>query len=174
VERSAYGYLSNYTNVNAVPAMVDALESKDAAAIRAATNALKKLMPRLRPKHANLLKPEQMSVLCKTLLRTSDADLAVAILAGLEQVGDQQAGEAVADLAQGKGIAAFSPKVRHAAEDCLSVLADSSIRQRAGRTLLRPSMGTVEAELLRPAAANADTPSEALLRASAAADSELA
>lgn len=100
-----------------------------------AEQALIRLLPRLRPTDAGLLNEAQRDILCRELsggneLMTGrfddssepDANLIVAILRALEQVGDARFVPPVEKLAAGKGRAKKDARIREAAQACLPFL----------------------------------------------------
>ena len=133
---------------------------------------LTRLLPRLQATDASLLTPGQRKLLY-TILSSSDrypwyksywsADLKIAILSALEQIGDEKAVPHVAKLAR----TARNPQVRVAAQECLPFLQQRAEQTRIEQTLLRASMSTDSPDmLLRPTIAVAPTEPQQLLRAS--------
>lgn len=104
--------------------------------------ALIRLLPRLQSTDANLLVPRQRSALNR-FLRHDDsgrnpfynADLSVAILRALEQVGDETALPDVRNLAK----SAKDARVRSAAQECLPFLQQLVDHPHLENTLLRAS-----------------------------------
>lgn len=101
-----------------------------------------------------------------------EMDLRLAILKSLEQVGGEQELPVVERLAQGSPFPPSKQRVpeelRQAALQCLPSLQARAADQRAHTQLLRASNlpAASSADLLRPAAAGASSPSDQLLRAS--------
>ncbi len=134
--------------------------------------ALIRLLPRLRVTDANLLTPGQRKLLYTILSRNErnpwsinywSADLKIAILRALEQIGDEKAIPYVEKAAR----TARNLEVRAAAQECLPYLTTRAEQLRVEQTLLRASASTTSPDmLLRPTVATAPTEPQQLLRAS--------
>jgi hypothetical protein len=93
--------LSGCDDLRAIPALARALSWPEAGARAAATQALIRLLPRLRPTHADLLNTATRARLRRHLVRPKTQcriELAQAILKALESVGDDRNLRAVAPL----------------------------------------------------------------------------
>lgn len=122
---------------------------------------LKDLLPRLRPADAALLTPEQKLRLCH-LLQPHDAQMCVAALGAIANVGDGRALPQVEALAHAANL-----EIRKAALLALPTLQERARREQESHTLLRGSSAPVMGGdiLLRPAPpVHAANPAE-LLRA---------
>jgi hypothetical protein len=132
--------------------------------------ALIRLLPRLQATDVKWLTPDQRDYLL-TLLRHDEgwpfygrlwgADLKVAILKALEQVGDARAIPYVKHMSR----SSKSEAVRIAAWDCLPALHANARRMPVEQSLLRASSPPASTEtLLRPAASGIEVEPEQLLR----------
>ena len=94
-------------------------------------------------------------------------NLLLAILAALEQVGDEAAVPYVKRLADSRAITREQRRIQQKAEACLPYLESCANQRRGSQTLLRASSidSTRPEILLRPASGNTDTEPEQLLRA---------
>jgi hypothetical protein len=163
-QKAAARLLAECDDLRAVGPLVGALERQDAGTRAAARTALVRQLPRLRPADAHLLDETQRACLHRALAG-KDAELAHAILAALQQVGDARAIPAVEKLAAGKGAAAKDGKLRQEAIDCLPVLRERAEEERVRQTLLRPASEPEGGDtLLRPAAGAGDVDEGVLLR----------
>ncbi len=135
------------------------------------------LLPRMQRTDAHLLNVEQRVCLYKQLRRNTrnvfflpdrNAELSLAILKALEQIGDASALPYVAQAAK----TARSSAVRQAARECLPYLAYRAEGERAANSLLRASASTSvpDATLLRAAQSLPETAPQQLLRAAASDD----
>ena len=164
--------LAECDSLLAVGPLAEALEWPDAQIQRVASDALIRLLPRLKASDASLLNPKQRNVLYKTLRplnANQQSKLICAILAALEQVGDKAALPAVSRLEAMLAITTAQRSVRAAAKRCLPCLSANAENARSSQTLLRASsaLTTTPDMLLRPAALGQETPQDQLLRASA-------
>jgi hypothetical protein len=160
--------LADYDDVAGVGALAETLEWPDPRVQDMAASALKRLLPRLRASDAHLLTRGQRACLYRRLTMSQvgrDGTLILAILAALQQVGDEAAIPHVRRLADGKVLSPTQRKVQAAAQECLPYLETHASQQRASQTLLRASAQehTPAGDLLRPAeSANATVPQELL------------
>lgn len=135
------------------------LSDQSAEIRKAASNVLKELLPKLQESDRSRFSSAEREALVKALGGKDEA-LTLAILKALEQIGDDQALARVQELS-----ARGSAAVRSAAADCLPFLQARAEEARQARTLLRASQPEPSGdELLRPAQAEPETPTEQLLR----------
>lgn len=163
--------LARIDDLRVVGPLLEALEMGDTYSHAAAADALKRLLPRLRADHAELLNENQFNCLLRAL-RNNDAHLVIAILQALEQIGDRRALPEVERLADAEAFTHTQQRIKDAANECLPALIDKTVRERAGQRLLRPSTAPGEAEetLLRPAQGMASIDPQLLLRPMNASD----
>lgn len=164
--------LAALDDVRIVGPLLEALEWRDMAAfsgVRAvATQALYRLLPRLRPEDANLLDDRQRACLYR-LLRHHPSDdqteLIVALLGAVAQVGDARAVSQLERMTRDSNGPAPRQRVSLTAQETLLLL-----RRRLDRspgTLLRAASDTAAPNLLlRPATAAPTTDPQQLLRPS--------
>ncbi|MCC6729084.1 MAG: hypothetical protein IT208_07075 [Chthonomonadales bacterium] len=146
------------------------LELGDWSVYGSVRDALRSLLPRLHARDAEHFTAEQLDCLYR-VLSGSDVTLIIAVLRGLEQVGDERAAPVVARLAEGKTPASRDIRVQEAAAACLPVLLDRTLDARPGRSLLRPATAPAGGEaLLRPASGVGDADPDLLLRAARPAE----
>lgn len=153
-----------------IPHLSDSLFSYKPELRRASTEALTRLLPKVKASDAAIFNSAVRNNLRLALMQRGP-DLAVAILTALEQVGGEEDIAAVANMAHYRqGRAAKSDEVRRAAERLLPVLMEKVERDRAGGSLLRAADAPEPdgATLLCAAAAGAQTGPDALLRQSVA------
>ncbi len=128
-----------------------------------AQQALRELLPRVRADHAGDITPAQMNALLELAFRSEPA-LQIAVLQGLEQIGDGRAVPVVQNLSL-----SAHPHVRDQATHCLPYLTERVRRAEQSATLLRgtvsPAQTAAPHELLRSVSQPADnTPASELLR----------
>jgi len=164
--------LAALDDVRTVGPLLEALEWRDLATFTGvrttAARALYRLLPRLRPEHADLLSDRQLACLYR-LLRHHPSDdqteLVVALLGAVAQVGDARALAQLERMTRDNGGPLPRQRVRLTAQETLSQL-----RQRLDHTpgnLLRAASEAVSPNLLlRPATAAPVTDSHQLLRPS--------
>jgi hypothetical protein len=139
---------------------------RDIEARPAITDALLRLLPRMKASDSHLLNLEQRKALYK-ILKSDEETLLLAILKALEQIGDSAALPFVEKLANPPLGGKVSVKVKQAAWVCLPFLIERAKQEHNSATLLRAS-GTMEThtgELLRPATTTSETDPRDLLRA---------
>jgi hypothetical protein len=158
--------LARIDNVRVVGPLIDALALDDPVIQWAASGALVPLLRRMRPGDESNLSESQWQALFHAFDRVGKPDFAIAALRAAEQAGDERLIPLVAPLAEGKGAGGLVPEIRRIARDCLEVLADLSLRGRAGRDLLRPSFdpNSHDGSLLRAACASNEADEQILLR----------
>lgn len=166
-QRAAAHSLLGCTDIHAVGPLADILEVRHHKTRSAIEAALVRLLPQLQATDADLLNQQQRRLLHRALLR-KNADLILAVLKTLEQIGDSQALPYVEKLAAGKGKAAKNSYIQEAAQACLPYLKERIEEQHTNQTLLRSAnqLSTSSEGLLRPATGADETSSEQLLRSS--------
>jgi len=160
--------LARARDPRAVSVLAIAARDGDQETRTVAVRGLKSILPGLQASDAEHVTLEGMDALISLLLRSTDVDLAIAVLKGLEQIGDARALPAVERAAHGcwwldRG---ERERVQEAARACLPYLQARAERERQRNTLLRPAQSPDSpAEiLLRPAGGAPTTPEEQLLR----------
>jgi hypothetical protein len=171
-QKSVTLVLAQLEDVRTVGVLAEALEYRDPRIVQAAKTTLLRLLPQLKASDSGMLNTEQRAALNRALER-ENADLVIAILKALEQVGDSQALPVVQRLADGERWAAASSRIRVAAQECLPALLLRSEEERSRQTLLRASSGaetelTPSDMLLRPASGAGMTAPHELLRSTTA------
>jgi hypothetical protein len=189
LHRSVIRLMQNAKDARFVGPALTRLSSADHRHRPLLVAALKRLLPQLRPHHAQDWTKEQKAALLHILsVWDEDFELTLCALKALEAVGDKEAVEAIRPLAdmfkpEDASRAAFresetavyfseasltttaARQVQRAAAGCLAVLQERLATERHAQTLLRASDMTVPPEtLLRPAAQGSDIPPEELLR----------
>lgn len=132
-----------------------------------ALSALARLLPRLRASDTQLLSASQRALLYPFLTLSQSrrhAELQIALLTALEQVGDQAALPYVRALAAESARTPRQRRVVEAARGCLPYLEDCAEQNRQSQILLRPITEDPNGpNLLRPAA-HSEVDTERLLR----------
>ena len=163
--------LAKQADIHGVGALAEALEWPDSEVRELAGIALTNLLPQLRASDAGLLAAHQRECLHRVLkMRNAgfESPLMLAILNGLEQVGDAAAIPHVERLAASPALTSKQRRVKEAAEQCLPFLRDRADATRGSSMLLRASTPReiVASELLlRPATSVGASEAEELLRA---------
>lgn len=165
--------LAKFDDVQAVGRLAEALEWPDVETRHLAAEALTRLLPRLKASDAALLNPAQRACLYEALTPANvsgNAVFQVAILQGLQQIGDADAVPYVQRLANMTPNSASRKWVQETAQECLPFLLERAEQRRSHQTLLRASApaGTPSEMLLRPAGGTPETDPQKLLRASSA------
>ncbi len=174
VQVEAIRVLAALDDVRTVGPLLEALEWRDLAAfsgVRAlATQALTRLLPRLRPEDTDLLDDHQRACLYR-LLRHHPSDdqteLVVALLGAVAQVGDARAVSQLERMTRDRGGPLPRQRVRVTAQEALTQL--HRRLESAPGTLLRASSDTTSTDLLLhpvTAATPTTTDPQQLLRAS--------
>ena len=173
VQVEAIRVLAALDDVRTIGPLLEALEWRDMATFSGvrtvATQALSRLLPRLRPEHADLLDDRQRACLYR-LLRHHPSDdhteLIVALLGAVAQVGDAQAVSHLERITRDRNGPPPRQRVRLTAQDSLTQLRLRLDRSPTG--LLRAASETVAPDfLLRPVtASSAPSADPHLLRAS--------
>lgn len=159
--------LSRYGGARSVGILAEALTVSDVQIY--AAEALIRELPQLKANDAPLLNAEQRKYLYGALMG-DNANLILAILKALEQIGDEAAIPYVEQLALGHGSFNYR-NIREAAEACLPYLHERAAKQKEHQTLLRASSAadvvtSAPDTLLRPAQYSNPTQPQELLRAS--------
>ncbi|MCX6360559.1 MAG: hypothetical protein NT029_12155 [Armatimonadetes bacterium] len=165
-------FLGEVTDVTVAGRLAEALWEGDLYMRTEAEEALIGLLPRFKASDAGCLSDAQRACLHRTLKapkRRREADLIVAVIGALTEIGDARALPHVERLAEETARTEAQRLVQRAAMEALPALHERIEVARAARTLVRPAQGGPGADtLVRPAAPSADTPVELLVRASAA------
>jgi hypothetical protein len=178
--------LARARDPRAVGVLAMACRDGDRETRNAAARGLISIMPTLQAGDAQYITPQGMDALIDILKDTKqiNADLLIAIMKGLEQVGDARAIAAVEKrittplpmhlllrgldrAAPGNPVRAHMERVQQAACECLPYLQQRAEWERQRNLLLRPAQAPDDpgAILLRPAMpAASTTPPEQLLR----------
>lgn len=148
-------FLAGCSDKRVVGPLAEALEWPDGSLQVTAALALTELLPRLRAHDSVVLNDTQRACLyrkLKTVRRGTWADLQVAILQALEQVGDERAVAAVRHLAGTRPRSVDARRVVEAAQGCLPFLQSRSASRHDIDTLLRAIVyaGEPRELLLRP------------------------
>jgi hypothetical protein len=150
--RDAAYALSTAGDPRAIGVLALALNDDDSYVRYVAENALRRLLPRVRASDAAYITPDQMNTLIGLGFdHTRSQALKIALLKGLEQIGDVRALPLVEYLQTDA-----SPQIRAAAWECMPFLIERMRHARESATLLRASAPTTDAaashaHLLRPA-----------------------
>ena len=165
-------FLGEVTDVAVAGRLAQALWQGDLYLATEAEEALIGLLPRFKASDAGCLSDAQRACLHRTLRapkRRREADLIVAVIGALTEIGDAKALPHVERLAEESARTEAQRLVQRAAMEALPALRDRIELARAARTLVRPAQAGPGADtLVRPAAPSADTPVELLVRASSA------
>ena len=165
MQRRAAQELAKFDDARVIGPLVEGLALDDPYTRGIAAAGLRRLLPRVRASDSGLIGKDHLQRLYR-LLGQDDLNLVVAILRGLEQVGDEEAIPYVQKLAHRPAMSDAERRVRAAANECLPALRERLGREGAGGLLLRAARSP-ESEvesLLRPAAQSAAAVSDSLLR----------
>jgi hypothetical protein len=182
------GALARSRDPRSLNALAIAARDGDPVVVRVVTGGLKSLLPTLRSSDAGHISDKGMIALLD-LLKTNDPELLIAILRGLEQIGDRRAVDPVKSIAESarppfsnvvllvnshdvlgrrrwKTSQADWDRVREQAQRTLEFLNQRTHADRMRTTLLRPAMtGADQSQsLLRPASFTSNAPNQQLLR----------
>ena len=166
-QKSAVQLLATFDDSKYIPELVDAAGSQDKTMAELGSSALAKLLPRLNASDREILDTERRGVLHKALLSGSaKPDYRKAILAAMEQVGDERDLPAIKKLAERAGTTAREKEIQEAAKACLPYVELRAEQNRAAHTLLRAATesGADAEALLRPTSSPAEIDSGSLLR----------
>ncbi len=168
-QKNAAKALAGFEDPAAAGFLAEALDYGDKDLRAIAMSKLTALMPRLQATDSERLLPEQRAVLYKQLRRAPFANtpFTLAILKGLEQVGDEKAVPAVRELSERRVKRASEQRVVDAARECLPYVEQQAERSRNASRLLRPSCAPDAAAgvLLRPVDGTPQGDPNLLLRA---------
>jgi len=164
LQKNAAGALARYDDVRGVGFLAEAMEYGDKGIERQAETALVRLLPRLRATDHALLTEPQRRCLDRALVKRRSPELALAILAAYEQVGDEKSVELVERIASAQIPAIKDHRVIKRAAEVLPALRHRAELVRAAQTLLRPADKADADILLRPASGPPTGPVETLLR----------
>ena len=142
------------------------MNDKNGDVRKIARDTLKKLAPKAQASDARYINKEEMQTLVEALRKQKrDAGLMLALLKGLEQIGDERA---LANVTALTGNSSVSPSVKQAARECLPYLQIRAEQAKQAQTLLRASSSNAAAPetLLRPASgvSTASNDAQELLR----------
>jgi|GEM_PF-3397030 len=159
--------LGGAIEIGAVGQLAEALWDAEPYVRTEAEEALISLLPRLKASDAHLLNPGQRACLHRAVRaprRKRQADLVVAIIGALTEIGDEKALPHVERLAEEPVKGALQEQVRSYAASQLPIMRQSIENVRAARTLVRPADDVGTETLLRPADGAPTGPVEHLVR----------
>jgi HEAT repeat protein len=159
---TAVDAISRARNKRCVGALASCLSDADVSVRKDARRALLHLLPQMRARDREYLSSEEMNILLRAL-DGDDPDLAIAILAAMQQIGDARVLRRVAFLIDSP---VHYESVRNAAWECLPQVKLRLQEAQEAQGLLRPAQAEtgVAADLLRPAYAVENAAWEDLLR----------
>jgi hypothetical protein len=163
LQKNTVPLLAEEDDIRIIGPMVDALGYNDKDVPGIAEQALIRLLPKMQASDSILLNEEQRNALYKRL-HGDPADLQIAILKALEQVGDSKALPHVQRLAREQASWARARRVKEAAEACLPFLLKRVEQERAAGTLLRATTADETSNALLRPAGGGHTDTETLLR----------
>ena len=164
VRRSAIAALQNTEDIKLTGLFALFLNDRSEEIRSIAKDVLTRLLPKAQASDAQCINRDEMQALVDALRKQKqDAGLMLALLKGLEQIGDERALTNVAALTDDSSV---SPSVKQAARDCLPYLQIWAEQAKQAQTLLRASSGneTAPETLLRPAAGVSTNDERQLLR----------
>lgn len=162
LRRNAVSSMAKSASTQMVGAFAACLEDRDKAVKREATEALKRLLPKVQASDKRYVSFTEMNILLKRL-GGQDQRLTLAILKALEQIGDERALPKVEAIASKQN--AYPVEVITAARECLPSLRQLAEASRQANTLLRASEPSPAPEtLLRAASGTTVEQSDQLLR----------
>ena len=170
LQKRAAQQLANYDDARVIGPLADGLELSDNYTRSIASAGLRRLMRRVRASDAVHVSKDHLGKLYRAL-GSEDQKLILAILQGLEQIGDEDAVAHVEKLANRPAVSEMERKIRAAARECLPAL-HARLRDNPGATLLRAAYSPADESegLLRSAAITPDANPEILLRSVGEAD----
>jgi hypothetical protein len=166
-QKGATRALAMFDDIRSVGVLTQALEFGDRDVVKVARDALVRNLPLLKSNDSEYLNDDQRKCLhCVIAKPDKDFDLSLAILAALDQVGDDRDVAAVRKLAETEAATSNQKKLRGRAVEILPGLEARAEVSKAAHILLRAasSPDSPEASLLRPAQGVAAAPEEQLLR----------
>ncbi len=147
--------LAKYDSIRGVGFLAEVLEWPDVSTQAAASDALVRLLPRLKSSDSPLLNERQRACLYRRLRLSNykETPLILAILKSMEQVGDFAAVGYVKKLSESRAITASQKRIVKAAQDCLPYLQKRADLNQSSQFLLRAahSVEVAPEQLLRPA-----------------------
>jgi hypothetical protein len=153
-------------DLRTISPLLVARELKDRTTRRVATDALKRLLPKIGPEHGGLLGASDLELL-HYVLYVNDEELILATLRALKHIGNRNSLWYVEGWAGNSMLSKDgNARIQETAKEAMGHINERLERQKAGRTLLRPvdgADGRVET-LLRPATAGEGQPQDRLLR----------
>jgi hypothetical protein len=169
----AVSELAKTRDPRAAGALAVAWRDGDREVRQAAARALKEILPRLHASDAAHFSTDTMNAMVSLLL-SEDPELLLAVLQGLEQVGDEHAIAAIQSMQASWEEA--QPYIRdpqgrqtyqrlvEAAQSCLTAIGTRAQKERQRQTLLRPAQNpdSPAETLLRPAGSTASDPTQLL------------
>lgn len=165
-------HIHNMDDPRDVVPLIDFLGMRNNQTYPVVRRTLIRLLPRMKASDEKLLNYEQRNRLYEVLM-SEDEELALAVLATLEQVGNTNAIRYVEPLANSAWRAGDFPlsdisRVRRAAQDCLAFLREKQRKQQESHLLLRAAQAPDDAStmLLRPVQGVGSADPEQLLRPS--------
>ncbi len=164
IRRGAITALENTDDIKFIGLFALFLNDKDNEIRSVAKKVLIRLLPKARASDAQYINKDEMQAIIDTLRKQKqDAGFMLALLRGLEQIGDERALANVAALTDDSSV---SPSVKLAARECLPYLQIRAEQAKQAQTLLRASSGneTAPETLLRPAQGVAPNDERQLLR----------
>jgi hypothetical protein len=172
--RPSGSVIGRIADITTVGKFAEALWNEDRYVRTEAEEALIAMLPRLKAGDGGLLDDRQRAALHRALRppkRSREADLAVAIIGALTEIGDARAVPHVARLAEERARGGYQEAVRAYAAERLPVLRERVEAQRLASTLVRPATAPSNGDtLLRPAEAGPSGPVEQLVRPASAPD----
>ncbi len=163
-QKDAANVLSRYDDIRIVGALAEALSYDDKGLTKTASDALIRLLPKLRASDHALLSSDQRRHLDKALAQGKNRELAMAILDAYEQVGDRTSVSLLEKIAAGEVRAVRNQAIRERAAEVLPAVRSCAELVSAAQTLLRPTVNADEDVLVRPAGGPTDYDDETLLR----------
>lgn len=151
VRRSILSALQQTNDIKQIGLFALCINENDAGVRSIAKNALTRLLPKTQASDSQHLTSDEMQALIDAIRRQKDyPTFMLALLKGLEQIGDERALPNVEALTRDPYI---FPAVRQAAWDCLPYLQIRAEQAEQAQTLLRASSGSEisPGTLLRPA-----------------------
>ena len=127
-----------------IGSLLEASQAGKSGIHKTARTALLKLLPALRASDSAALSVMDKQNMARTL-NFNDAELTLAILKALEQVGDASAIPAVQKMAKGRGDVSRDWQIMESARQCLPFLEQSAENRQAAAQLLRPAAYTANA-----------------------------
>jgi hypothetical protein len=164
----AFARLAKLADVHTIGPLLEALDTMPDAPAREIRALLTRLLPRLTPTDAGLLNRKQCGQLYDALLFAEidhNDDYLLAVLQGLEQVGNAEALRPIQKLAERCAVTPTQHVVSVAATACLWSL-QARLAQDRDRTALLRGAASIDSptELLRPAHTDPDDRPDILLR----------